>query len=138
MPDFDQVREIKARVQARLFGIHGVHAVGVGHKSVNSQPINDVAIMVFVVKKKLLAELAPEEVIPAEIEGVKPISTSPTCPAVAMTRHGTGRSLAVASWNPAGSLAAAALELSASSPARKTRFPKSSRLKEQLRSGDKS
>jgi hypothetical protein len=71
MPDFDQVRELKARVQGRLFGIPGVHAVGVGHKIVNGQPTSDVAIMVFVVRKKPLGELAPKEVIPAEIEGVK-------------------------------------------------------------------
>jgi hypothetical protein len=71
MPDFDQVGEIKARVQGRLFGIPGVHAVGVGHKIVNGQRTDDVAIMVFVVKKKPLEELSPEDAIPPEIEGVK-------------------------------------------------------------------
>lgn len=71
MPDFDEVRKIKARVQGRLFGLPGVHAVGVGHKLVKGQPISDVAIMVFVLKKKSLHDLAPDEVIPAEIEGVK-------------------------------------------------------------------
>jgi hypothetical protein len=71
MPDFDQVGEIKARVQGRLFGIPGVHAVGVGHKIVNGQRTDDVAIMVFVVKKKPISELSPKEVIPPEIDGVK-------------------------------------------------------------------
>lgn len=71
MPDFETVREIKARVQGRLFGFSGVHAVGVGHKIVNGRRTDDVSIMVFVVRKKPLTELKSEDVIPPEIEGIK-------------------------------------------------------------------
>jgi len=71
VPNFSEVREVKARVQGRLFGIQGVHAVGVGHKLVKGQPTDDIAIMVYVLKKKPASELPAEEVIPAVIEGVK-------------------------------------------------------------------
>jgi hypothetical protein len=62
---------VKRAAQARLRSIPGVHAVGVGHKMVNGQPTSDIAIMVFVTRKKDISEIAPEEVIPTEIDGVK-------------------------------------------------------------------
>ncbi len=71
MHDFEQIRNIKKAAQARLLSIPGVHAVGIGHKIVNNQPANDIAIMVFVVKKKDASDISPEDVIPAEIDGVK-------------------------------------------------------------------
>jgi hypothetical protein len=45
--------------------------VGIGSKIVAGQRTSDTAIMVFVVRKKPVSELRPEEVIPAEIEGIK-------------------------------------------------------------------
>jgi hypothetical protein len=54
-----------------LFGIPGVHAVGVGTKIIGGQFTQEPVVMVFVERKKPLAELPPEEVIPSEIDGVK-------------------------------------------------------------------
>lgn len=71
MTDFDRILAIKKAAQGRLLAIPGVHAVGVGSKIVAGQLTPELAIMVFVVKKKPLSELSPEQVIPDEIEGVK-------------------------------------------------------------------
>lgn len=62
---------IKERAAPRLLAIPGVHAVGVGAKQVAGERTNDVAIAVFVERKRPPSELAPEERIPDEIEGVK-------------------------------------------------------------------
>jgi len=62
---------IKERAVERLLRIPGVHAVGVGAKQVAGERTGDVAIAVFVERKRPLAELAPEERVPEEIEGVK-------------------------------------------------------------------
>lgn len=51
--------------------IPGVHAVGIGSKIVAGQRTSETAIMVFVVRKKPVSDLRPEEIIPAEIDGVK-------------------------------------------------------------------
>ncbi|MDQ2920979.1 MAG: hypothetical protein M3R52_05125, partial [Acidobacteriota bacterium] len=71
MTDLDLIRAIKESAQGRLLAIPGVHAVGIGSKIVDGQRTSETAIMVFVEKKKPMAELRPEEVIPSEIEGVK-------------------------------------------------------------------
>ena len=54
-----------------LFAIPGVHAVGVGTKIIGGQFTEEPVVMVFVERKKPLAELPPDEVIPAEIDGVR-------------------------------------------------------------------
>src|SRR5258707_12584855 len=71
MIDFERIRNIKRAAQGRLLAIPGVHAVGIGSKIVAGRRTEEPAIMVFVVKKKPVSELAPNQVIPAEIEGVK-------------------------------------------------------------------
>jgi hypothetical protein len=71
MSDYDRIRVVKEAVQARLITLPGVHAVGVGAKMVNGQRTDEPSIVVFLVKKMPLAELPPENVIPAEIDGVK-------------------------------------------------------------------
>src|SRR5258708_5444790 len=69
--DMDQIRALKDRVQARLRAIPGVHSVGIGPKITDGRHTGELAIIVFVEKKKPPSELTPEEVIPSEIEGVK-------------------------------------------------------------------
>jgi hypothetical protein len=69
--DFTRIRAVKKSAQSRLMAIPGVHAVGIGAKYVGGQPTQEPAIIVFVVKKKLLSELAANEVVPPEIDGVK-------------------------------------------------------------------
>src|SRR5258707_14337243 len=71
MIDFERIRNIKRAAQGRLLAIPGVHAVGIGSKIVAGRRTEEPAIMVFVVKKKPVSELAPNQVILAEIEGVK-------------------------------------------------------------------
>ncbi len=71
MAGFERIRTIKKEVQPRLFAIPGVYAVGIGGKKVRDQRTGELAIMVFVGRKKPLAEIPASEVIPAEIEGIK-------------------------------------------------------------------
>lgn len=73
MPDEDleHIRAIKRRAQARLLCIPGVNAVGLGAKHVAGRHTGELAIMVFVEKKRPAAELAPHELIPPEFEGIK-------------------------------------------------------------------
>jgi hypothetical protein len=71
MPDFDEIRDVKARFRQRLLAIPGVHCVAIGPKLVAGQLTAEPVIVVFVTKKKPLAEISPEEVIPPEIEGIK-------------------------------------------------------------------
>lgn len=71
MTDFTRIRAVKKSAQSRLMAIPGVHAVGIGAKYVGGQPTLEPAIIVFVVKKKPLSDLAANEVVPPEIDGVK-------------------------------------------------------------------
>src|SRR6266436_4440372 len=71
MDDFGQLRDVKKRAQARLRAIPGVHAVGVGPKITGGKHTGQPAIVIFVEKKKPLSELSSDDVIPAEIEGIK-------------------------------------------------------------------
>ena len=71
MSDLDRIRTVKKAAAARLHGIPGVHSVGVGFKVVAGKKIDELAITVFVDKKKQPAELKPHEIIPPEIDGVK-------------------------------------------------------------------
>jgi len=69
--DYLKILKVKEEAEARLLTIPGVHGVGIGAKIVRQQPTAEPSIMVFLVKKRPLAELAPSEVIPPDIDGVK-------------------------------------------------------------------
>ncbi len=71
MADFEHIRSVKRAAQSVLLGRPGVHAVGIGAKTVGGKRTAEPAILVFVVRKKPLSELRPAEVIPPEINGVK-------------------------------------------------------------------
>jgi hypothetical protein len=71
MADFDQIRKVKRAAQAVLLALPGVHAVGIGAKKVGGKRTAEPAILVFVVRKKPISDLRPQEVIPPEINGVK-------------------------------------------------------------------
>jgi len=71
MPDFEDIRPVKERVEAKLRTYPGVHAVGVGEKYVDGKPSGEPSIVVLVVEKKPLNQLKAEDVIPSEIEGIK-------------------------------------------------------------------
>lgn len=70
--DMDQGRvlELRDRARDRLTPIPGVRAVGFGRKEVGGRLTDDRALRVYVDAKKPLAEVAPGEAIPAEIDGV--------------------------------------------------------------------
>jgi hypothetical protein len=67
----DRVRGAKRAAAARLHAIPGVHAVGVGFKVVGGKKTDELAITVFVDKKRKPEELTEDELVPTEIEGVK-------------------------------------------------------------------
>jgi hypothetical protein len=62
---------IKDRAAERLLGLPGVHAVGIGGELTGGKPTGEVAIVVFVEAKRPPGEVPVEELIPAEIEGVR-------------------------------------------------------------------
>lgn len=71
MVDYTRTRAVMRGAEGRLLLFPGVHAVGVGQKIVGGQRTDEPAIIVFLVKKRPLSELAPEDVVPPEINGVK-------------------------------------------------------------------
>jgi hypothetical protein len=71
MVDYARTRAVMRAAEGRLLLHPGVHAVGVGQKITGGQRTDEPAIIVFLVKKRPLSELAPEEVVPPEIDGVK-------------------------------------------------------------------
>jgi hypothetical protein len=71
MADYARARAVKKAAQPGLLLLSGVHAVAVGPKRVNDRPTGEPSVMVFVARKLPLSELAPGDVVPAEIDGVK-------------------------------------------------------------------
>jgi hypothetical protein len=69
--DFARANAVLPVARARLFAIPGVHAVGMGRKIVGGEFTDEFAVMVFVTRKRPVARLLPEHVIPNEIDGVK-------------------------------------------------------------------
>lgn len=68
--DLERIRDVKQRAEGRLLGIPGVTGVGLGAKYVGGVHTGKPAIIVMVERKKLPADVRPEELIPPEIEGV--------------------------------------------------------------------
>jgi hypothetical protein len=71
MNEQDRISRIKEEAEKVLFKIPGVHGVGIGHKHTKGKYTSELSIKVYVLRKKALQEIPPEEMIPAEIEGVK-------------------------------------------------------------------
>ncbi|HYT74090.1 MAG TPA: hypothetical protein VEL79_05020, partial [Vicinamibacterales bacterium] len=66
----DDYRKIKQRAARRLLRVPGINAVGLGGRIVGGRPTGDVAIKVFVTRKRPASEVPPDELVPASIEGV--------------------------------------------------------------------
>jgi len=66
----EQVKQVKARHQAALLKLANVVGVGVGFKEKNNQWTDQLALIINVTQKKPLADLAPEDVVPLEIDGI--------------------------------------------------------------------
>jgi hypothetical protein len=61
---------IKEANKARLLSIPGIHGIGVGCRFIRGRRTNELALLLYVFKKKPMAELSADEVIPSEIEGI--------------------------------------------------------------------
>ena len=70
MTDLDRIRAVKDQARNQLLAIPGVHSVAIGAKNVGGKKSSELAIVVFVSRKKPAGELSPQETIPAQIEGV--------------------------------------------------------------------
>ena len=66
----EHVREIKNKYESHLMNLANVVGVGIGFKQSEGTPTNQVALVVNVERKKPLAELDQQDIIPMEIEGV--------------------------------------------------------------------
>mgnify|MGYP001826054280 CR=1 FL=1 len=67
MKNIDEIRHIKAEVEAELLKLPGVTAVDVGRKIVDGKKTDVLAIRVYVKEKRDVPE---EEVVPKQIQGV--------------------------------------------------------------------
>lgn len=66
----EQVREIKARYEQELLSKPNVVGLGIGYREVRGRMTDQVGLIVMVRRKVPRDQLAPHEVIPAEIEGI--------------------------------------------------------------------
>lgn len=61
---------VKQAYQDQLMALENVMGVGVGFRKIGGVRTNDVAIVVMVKEKYPRDQLAPKDVLPAEIEGI--------------------------------------------------------------------
>lgn len=71
MSGYERTLAVKEAAEARLRTLPGVHAVGVGLKSVRGEPTEELCIVVFLERKRPLERLLSHQVVPAVIDGVK-------------------------------------------------------------------
>ncbi|HLF25971.1 MAG TPA: hypothetical protein VJG32_06520 [Anaerolineae bacterium] len=69
-PALAAARTLKRQVEASLMQKANVVATGVGFKIAGDTPTNEPAVIVSVVQKLPLAQLAPEDVVPKTVDGV--------------------------------------------------------------------
>lgn len=68
--ELDRLRAIKAAYEADLMRKANVVGVGIGLQQRGGKPTGEPAIVVSVIRKVPLSQLAPGDVIPRELEGV--------------------------------------------------------------------
>lgn len=71
MAGYEEILRIKQETELHLRSLPGVHAVGIGNKVIDGKMTDEVAIAAFVVKKKPLSDLTGDQIVPAEIQGIK-------------------------------------------------------------------
>ena len=71
MEEHREIIRVKRDEEENLLRMPGVHGVGVGRRQVKGQLTDEVVIRVYVTKKRPAHELAPSELIPSAIKGVK-------------------------------------------------------------------
>jgi hypothetical protein len=70
MTDYEHIQAVKRANEARLLAIPGVHSVGIGPKITNGQRTGEMAIVVWLPKKKPVEAIPPDQLVPKEIDGV--------------------------------------------------------------------
>jgi hypothetical protein len=65
-----QITEVKNRHETELLERANVVGVGVGYKEIKHELTDQLALIVSVTEKQALSELAVEDVVPAELNGV--------------------------------------------------------------------
>jgi hypothetical protein len=65
------IESVKQKWEKRLLKLANVTGVGIGKKYVGGKPTNETCIVVFVTRKLPKEALKPQDLVPAEIEGVK-------------------------------------------------------------------
>ncbi len=68
--ELERVRQVKYKYEHALLKLANVVGVGVGLKYVDGHMTNTLAVVTNVTEKKPLAELAPQDVVPIELDGV--------------------------------------------------------------------
>ncbi len=68
--ELERVRAVKAAYEKELMRKANVVGVGIGLRRRRGQSTGELAIVVSVTRKVPLEELAPEDVVPRELEGV--------------------------------------------------------------------
>jgi hypothetical protein len=68
--EYSRVRDVKDRFEEMILIMENVVGVGVGLREVAGQRSDEVCLVVMVTHKVPRAQLAPEDLIPTEIEGV--------------------------------------------------------------------
>jgi hypothetical protein len=66
----ERIQAVKAAHEADLLGKANVVGVGIGFRQKQQTRTNDVVLVVMVEKKMPLSQLAPEDIIPSELDGV--------------------------------------------------------------------
>ena len=67
----EEVRRVKAKAADLLLSKRNVVACGVGYKEVGGVRTDELCLIVSVAKKVLRAELAPDDLVPQAVEGIK-------------------------------------------------------------------
>ena len=65
-----QAIAVKARRESELLELANVVGVGIGFKEINQELTDQIAIIVNVIEKMALVDLAAEDIVPPDLDGV--------------------------------------------------------------------
>ena len=66
----EQASAVKKAYQTELMSKANVVGVGVGYRTIGGMRTEDIALVVMVTKKVPSTQLAPQDILPAEIDGI--------------------------------------------------------------------
>lgn len=66
----ERIKDVKARYEQELLSKPNVVGLGIGYREVGGQITDQLGLIVMVRRKVPRSQLAPQEVIPAQIEGI--------------------------------------------------------------------